>query len=138
MTATLFVDCETHCEHEPPRDRWGRPAIPGMGTLVRASKLSKAPDDMSNLIDWAGGMVAVGMAMEGSADLREAAILARGDNKALKSVQRTAKERASSGAAAQRGTNLHEAVSRSVRGMDVSDLPAAMKTSLEAFNDATQ
>lgn len=129
--------CDAQCTHadDIERNRWGWPLVDGT-PYPRVSTVAKTLDDQGNLIDWSGGMVAVGMALPASVDLREAALLHRGDNKALKKVQRDAKDRAGASVPAGRGTNLHEVVHRIVQGVDPGELSDATRASVEALFDA--
>lgn len=126
--------CDVQCTHadDIARNRWGQPLVDGIA-YPRVSTVAKTLDDQGNLIDWAGGMVAVGMSLPTSVDLREAALLHRGDNRALKRVQRDAKDRAGASVAAGRGTNLHEVIHRTIQGAEVGELTEATGESVVAF-----
>lgn len=131
FTVPEGLDHYTECEHEPPRDRWQRPVIEGT-SYRRPSTMSKALEDLNNIIDWKARTVAVGMALDESLDLREMALTHSAERRAMDDVVERAVTRAQP-SAADRGTALHAAIAAVNRGNPLPRLPRVMTASIDAY-----
>lgn len=130
-----MAQCDGRCGAEPRRDQWGRPLIDGV-PYTRVSTVAKTLSDMGNLIDWQSRMMLRYASRPEAVDVLEAMRLANGDAVAEKRAHARAKERAGLDTAANRGTNLHEAVALLVRGLPLPVLDPNMARSLGAFERA--
>ena len=137
---------------EVPRDRYGRPLIqpPGGGDPVpytRASTVSKALDDMSNLMTWKQRVTAVGLHRRPDLRTKLAGLIATSDNpvqdwpakRDLNALCNEAAEAGGATTAASTGTGLHSLTEAIDRGALVTDLGVDADTAayVEAYAAAT-
>lgn len=135
MTATI-----TTVNHEPQRDRWGRPlVIPPQGgepvPYTRCTTFIDCLDDRYNLELWKIRQAAIGLTER--PDLHLAVSAHRDDKKKLDRICNDAIEAAKSSAAATTGTALHSLTELVDTGRDLPGLPDSAKADLEAYREGT-
>jgi hypothetical protein len=135
MTATI-----TTVNHEPARDRWGRPLVipPGGGKATpytRCTTFIDCLDDRYNLELWKIRQAAIGLTER--PDLHLAVSAHRDDKKKLDKICNDAIEAAKSSAAATTGTALHSLTELVDAGRDLPGLPDSAKADLEAYREGT-
>jgi hypothetical protein len=135
MTATI-----TTVNHEPTRDRWGRPLIvpPDGGKprpYTRATTVAGTLDDLYGLMAWKQRQTAIGLADR--PDLQLAVTAHRDDKKRLDDICEQALEASKSSAAATTGTALHTLTEMVDRGQELPTLPPSAAADVEAYRRAT-
>lgn len=133
------------------RDRWDRPLIiPTHGgdpiAYTRVSTLSKALDDINNLMSWKQRKTAQGLLMRPDLMTRLSGVLATGrDSEADKTTKsafndacREACDAAGAGAGASAGTGFHSLTEAMDRGQEVLFVSDADQLRLDAYKAATE
>ncbi len=135
---------------EIPRDRWRRPLIipPGGGEPIpytRVSTMSKALDDLSNLMAWKQRKTAQGLVMRPDLLTRISGALANGDpdsdwrtKKDLNRICEEATEAAGATTGRSSGTGLHALTESIDRGEEPPFVPDADRARLDAYRAATR
>lgn len=117
---------------EIPRDRWGRPNLPGVGICTRVSTLAKTLDDTGGLMKWGARMTAIGLAQ--SPDLSaEIAVTDPSQRSRIDALVGKAQDRARAGAGASLGTAIHGASESVDRGESIDHLPESIRKDAGAY-----